>query len=84
MSARFLSIVYAAANRSFLESCSAPIICIWADSPAIDHGQTLAKVTEFGHGNQRPGGRAYDMGAFEFQSAPIMQLAAQIRLRVIE
>jgi poly(beta-D-mannuronate) lyase len=55
-----------------------------ADSPAIDNGQTLAKVTVDGYGKQRPGGRAYDMGAFEFQSAPMMQITAPIRLRVIE
>jgi poly(beta-D-mannuronate) lyase len=55
-----------------------------ADSPAIDHGQTLANVTVDKNGNQRPSERAYDIGAFEFQSAPIRQIAAPIRLRVME
>ena len=55
-----------------------------ADSPATDNGQTLAKVTMDGNGNQRPSGHAYDIGAFEFQSAPTMQMAAPIQPRVIE
>ena len=60
-----------------------------ADSPAIDNGQTLAKVTVDGNGNQRPSGHAYDISAFEisafeFQSAPTMQMAAPIQPRVIE
>ena len=55
-----------------------------ADSPAIDNGQTLANVEADKNGNKRPSERAYDIGAFEFQSAPIRQIAAPTRLRVIE
>jgi len=54
------------------------------DSPAINNGQTLDNVTVDKHGNQRPSERAHDIGAFEFQSAPIMQIAAPIRLRIME